>query len=60
MVRLFHDQATYNQCEYDSCVYFKKNDDPTILLLYVDNLLIAARNKTHIQKLKIQLKEEFD
>jgi len=29
-------------------------------LLYVDDMLIAARNKTHIQKLKAQLKEEFD
>ena len=28
--------------------------------LYVDDILIAARNKTHIQKLKAQLKKEFD
>jgi len=26
----------------------------------VDDILIAMRNKTHIQKLKSQLKEEFD
>jgi len=26
----------------------------------VDDILIAVRNKTHIQKLKAQLKEEFD
>jgi len=26
----------------------------------VDDMLIAARNKTHIQKLKAQLKMEFD
>jgi len=30
------------------------------LLLYVDDMLIAARNKTHVQKLKAQLKKEFD
>jgi len=43
------------------CVYFKQwNDDFTYLIFYVDDILIAARNKTHIQKLKAQLKEEFD
>jgi len=26
----------------------------------VDDMLIAARNKTHVQKLKAQLKKEFD
>jgi len=36
------------------------NDDFTFLLLYMDDMLIIARNKTHIQKLKAQLKEEFD
>ena len=39
----------YNRSEYDSSVYFKQNDDPTYLLLYVDDMLIAARNNTHIQ-----------
>ena len=53
-------KARYNRCEYDSCVYFKQSDDPTYLLLYVDDMLIAARNKTHVQKLKAQLKKEFD
>jgi len=38
----------YNQCEYDSCVSFKQNNDPTYLLLYVDDMLIAKRNKTNI------------
>jgi len=41
-------------------VYFKQNDDPTYLLLYVDDILIVTRNKTHVQKLKTQLKKEFD
>jgi len=50
----------YNLCEYDSCVYFKKNDDPTYLLLYVDDMLIVARDKTYVQKLKAQLKKEFN
>jgi len=30
------------------------------LLLYVDDMLIAARNKTRVQKLKTQLKKKFD
>jgi len=53
-------KARYNRCEYDSCLYFKQSDDPTHLMLYVDDMLIATRNKTHIQKLKAQLKKEFD
>jgi len=35
-------------------------DNPTYLLLYVDDMLIAAKNKAHIQKLKAQLKKEFN
>jgi len=53
-------KTKYNQCEYDTCVYFKQSDDPTYLLLYVDDMLIAARDKTHVQKLKTQLKKKFD
>ena len=46
-------KANYTRCENDSCVYFKHcNDDLTYLLLYVDDLLIAARDKAHIQNLK--------
>jgi len=48
-------KARYNRCEYDSCVYFKQSDDLTYLLLYVDDILIAAKNKTHVQKFKAQL-----
>jgi len=50
----------YNLCEYDSCVYFKKNDDLTYLLLYVDDMLIVTRDMTHIQKLKTQVKKKFN
>ena len=53
-------KVRYNQCEYDSCVYFKQSDDSIYLLLYVDDMLIAAKNKTHVQKLKAQLKKKFD
>ena len=40
--------------------HFKQNDDPTYLLLYVDDMLIAARNKAHIQKFKTQQKKKFN
>jgi len=53
-------KAKYNRCEYDSCVYFKQSNDPAYLLLYVDDMLIASGNKTHVQKLKAQLKKEFN
>ena len=52
-------KTKYNRCEYDSCVYFKQSNDPTYLLLYVDDMLIAARNKTPVQKLKAQVKKGF-
>ncbi|KAJ9567521.1 hypothetical protein OSB04_003487 [Centaurea solstitialis] len=47
---------------YDSCVYFKKCDDGSILylLLYVDDMLIAAKDMGEVQKLKDQLNSEFD
>jgi len=53
-------KARYNQCDYGSCVYFKQSDDPTYLLLYVDDMMIAAKNKTRVQNIKNQLKNEFD
>jgi len=53
-------KARYNQCEYDNCVYFKQNNDPTYLLLYVEDTMIAARNKVHIQKFKALLNKKFN
>jgi len=53
-------KARYTQYEYDNCVYFKQNYDPTYLLLYVIDMLTVARNKTHIEKIKVQLKKELD
>ena len=59
-VRLIYDPDC-TRCEYESCVYFKQcNVDLTYLLLYIDDMLIAARNEAHIQNLKAQQKKEFD
>ena len=35
-------KAKLNRCEYNS-VYFKQSSDPTYLLLYVDDMLIAVK-----------------
>ena len=46
----------------DSCVYFKKNHDGSFmyLLLYVNDMLIAARDEEEIRKVKSQLSVEFE
>ncbi|KAL9258441.1 Retrovirus-related Pol polyprotein from transposon TNT 1-94-like protein [Drosera capensis] len=52
----------YFNCEYDPCVYYSFCDDGSTLLLslYVDDMLIAAKEKKHIAKLKKILSKEFD
>ncbi|GKB11950.1 retrovirus-related pol polyprotein from transposon TNT 1-94 [Tanacetum coccineum] len=51
----------YNILHADPCAYFKRfgNDDFIILLLYVDDMLVAGPNKDRINKLKAQLAREF-
>ncbi|GJR73351.1 gag-pol polyprotein, partial [Tanacetum coccineum] len=46
----------------DPCAYFKRfgNNDFVILLLYVDDMLVAGPNKDRISKLKAQLAREFE
>ncbi|KAE8710792.1 hypothetical protein F3Y22_tig00110319pilonHSYRG00355 [Hibiscus syriacus] len=45
----------------DPCAYFKRSGDNdfVILLLYVDDMLVAGPNKDHIEELKAQLAREF-
>ncbi|KAL5739748.1 hypothetical protein ACOSP7_028638 [Xanthoceras sorbifolium] len=52
----------YSRSNNDSCVYFRKNDDGSFvyLLLYVDDMLIAAKNMSDIDELKKQMKNEFE
>jgi hypothetical protein len=45
---------------YDSCVYIKFVDGSPIYLLYVDDMLIAAKSKIDIVNLKAQLSSEFE
>ncbi|GJR47309.1 retrovirus-related pol polyprotein from transposon TNT 1-94 [Tanacetum coccineum] len=52
----------YNRLHADPCEYFKRfgNNDFIILLLYVDDMLVAGPNKDRINKLKAQLAREFE
>ncbi|KAE8707081.1 hypothetical protein F3Y22_tig00110387pilonHSYRG00804 [Hibiscus syriacus] len=52
----------YNRCEYDCCVYVKSLDDGSFifLLLYVDDMLIVAKNMDDVIGLKTLLSQEFD
>ncbi|KAH9648030.1 hypothetical protein KPL70_025426 [Citrus sinensis] len=48
--------------EYDSCVYFRKlnSGDQISLLLYVDDMLIAYKHITNIEKLKTEVMAVFE
>ncbi|KAG8497793.1 hypothetical protein CXB51_007423 [Gossypium anomalum] len=52
----------FKRSSLDSCVYFKKNSNGSFvyLLLYVDDMLIAVKDKGEIRKVKAQLSEEFE
>ena len=52
----------FMRCEYDCCVYFRvlANGFYIFLALYVDDMLVAAKNKQEIVKLKSLLSSEFD
>ncbi|KAE8665938.1 hypothetical protein F3Y22_tig00112523pilonHSYRG00165 [Hibiscus syriacus] len=52
----------YNRLNADPCAYFKRSSDNNffILLLYVDDMLVAEPNKDHIEELKAQLDREFE
>ena len=51
----------YTRCEFDCCVYPRKLDDGTFiyLTLHVNDMLIAAKSKSHISDLKNMLSSEF-
>ncbi|KAH9670424.1 hypothetical protein KPL70_016984 [Citrus sinensis] len=52
----------YNRLSSDHCAYYKRfeDNDFIILLLYVDDMLVAGPNKDRIQELKAQLAREFE
>ncbi|KAJ4703293.1 Retrovirus-related Pol polyprotein from transposon TNT 1-94 [Melia azedarach] len=52
----------YTRSPYDCCVYYSKatNGSLIYLVLYVDDMLIAAENKSNVQKLKDLLSVKFE
>ena len=51
----------FKRSEYDSCVYIKiVEGSPIYLLLYVDDMLIAAKSRKEITTVKKLLSSEFD
>ena len=51
----------YSRCHFDHCVYFKRLDDGSyiILSLYVDDMLVAGSNMQEINVLKRKLDNSF-
>ena len=51
----------YTRCHSDHCVYLKKENDGSyiILLLYVDDMLVAGSNMQEINALKRKLENSF-
>jgi hypothetical protein len=52
----------YTRSEYDHCVYLKKlnNGIFIILVLYVDDMILARKSITEINRLKAQIARTFD
>jgi hypothetical protein len=51
----------YYKCNADHCCYFKRFESSyIILLLYVDDMLVASSDMDEIKKLKKQLSSKFD
>lgn len=57
----FMAEQCYNRCHSNHCVYFKKLDNGSyiILLLYVDDMLVTGSNMRHINELKNKLANSF-
>ena len=57
----FMNESGYSRCHSAYCVYFKRLDDESyiILCLYVDDMLVAGSNMDHIKGLKHQLAHVF-
>jgi hypothetical protein len=52
----------YRRYEYDCCVYVRSFEDGSFifLLLYANNMLIAANSIVEVNKLQVLLSREFD
>ena len=52
----------YTKSPYDCCVYYRKktNDFLIYLIIYIDDMLITAENKSNVQKLNDLLSVDFE
>ena len=50
------------RCNYDCCIYYKTIKDGLYiyLILYVDDMLVACKDRDEIDKLKMLLNSEFE
>jgi len=57
----FMSDREYTRSLYHPCVYFRKipSGEYIYLRLYVDDILVASKNRSSIDKLKVQLSSEF-
>jgi hypothetical protein len=55
-------QIDYTHCEYDCCIYVHILEDSSyiFLLLYMDDMLIAAKSMCDVDRLKFLLHKEFE
>jgi hypothetical protein len=55
-------QSGFNRSEYDPCVCYKEYEEGRFvyLLLYVDDMLVACKDKHQVKLTKQLLKEEFE
>ncbi|GJT23082.1 retrovirus-related pol polyprotein from transposon TNT 1-94 [Tanacetum coccineum] len=57
----FMQRSGYKRCAMDHCCYLKKvGSSSIILLLYVDDMLVAGSDMAEIKKLKRQLSQEYE
>ncbi|CAJ2645710.1 unnamed protein product [Trifolium pratense] len=57
----FMHKEGFNKCNDDHCCFFKRyKSSYIILLLYVDDMLVAGSDMDEIRNLKLQLSKEFD
>lgn len=58
----FMGENDYCRSTFDNYVYHRKLSDGSFvdLLLYIDDMLVAAKNISEINKLKAQLNSEFE
>ncbi len=54
------DELKFSSCSYEPCLYFRhRREDVTVIVLYVDDLLIAGDSRNVVDGVKLQLSGRF-